>query len=150
MLHPCLSPLRSCWKEGRAGLWGAAHSHLHIVTLTGLAPQVVYLLHKAAPSASPSARLLWFLGVPGQLQPQRWSPLTPTAHSARQLMPGWVHGQAALHSPSSRSQAVLGPPQVLAFKPSSHVCPYFLSPTLGPGSGFSGERMCSIKAPAGP
>lgn len=111
---PSLSPLRSCWKEGRAGLatlsvcGGSPLTHLHIIILTGLAPQVVYLLHKAAPSASPSARLLCFLSVPGQWQPQRCSPRSLQPTLQRQLMPGWVHGQAALQSPFSRSQAVLG------------------------------------------
>lgn len=51
-------------------LGGAAHSHLHIVALTGLAPQVVHHLHEAAPPAG----LLGLLGVPGQSQAQGGAP----------------------------------------------------------------------------
>lgn len=68
----CLPSARAGGRVGLARqayrLWGAAHGHLHVVALTGLAPQVVHHLHKAAPPAG------LLVGLPGQPQPQGGAP----------------------------------------------------------------------------
>ena len=76
--HAAPQPLFLSSGGGRVGLarrpyrlWGAAHGHLHVVALAGLAPQVVYHLHKAAP---PAGLLGLLVGLPGQPQPQGATP----------------------------------------------------------------------------